>query len=239
CFWRMEFQPHATVPNAHASRTSWPCLPRARPIAVSLPSLLIGFRFASIMKLFSAKTKVEALTLVELLLVIFILMILAALLLPAYTGPRKAPSATCMLNQKQLALGFIMWKSDNSDQFPWQISSTNGGTMEAANGGYAAENFQVLWRDNYDKYPAVFVCPTDKSRAVASDLTQFRNQKLSYFVAVQSSTNVVVGILTGDRHLESDGRPVKTGLFNYGTNLTMNWTHELHGNSQHAFGVFS
>jgi len=190
------------------------------------------------MKLPSAKTKVEAFTLVELLVVIFIVVILAAILLPSSHVGQKAYSAMCMSNQKQIALGFIMWKSDYNEQFPWQISSTNYGAMEAANRGYAAANFQVS--SNYIRWPQVLVCPTDKARNTATNVAQLRNQNISYFVALGSNTNVANNILTGDRHLEANGKPAEPGLFVYSTNLTMNWTHELHDNVKNStFGCFS
>src|SRR5665213_585927 len=172
------------------------------------------------MKMPSAKAKVKAFTFVELLVVIFILAVVAVVLLP--TSPRKFPAylLTCMNNQKQIALGFMMWKDDHNGQFPWQTSSTNGGTMEYASRGYVAPNFQAL--SDYLKSPTAFVCPTDKIKTVATNDTQFNNQNVSYFAAFDASTNSAVSILTGDRHLEKNGKPVKAGSFIYLTNIAMN-----------------
>lgn len=93
--------------------------------------------------------------------------------------------------------------------------------------GYVAPNFNAV--ANYIKNPRVFVCPTDEVKTVATNNAQLHNQNVSYFVGLNSGTNDAVSILTGDRHLQANGKPVKPGLFVYSNNLPMNWTLELHG----------
>ena len=189
------------------------------------------------MKSPSAKAKVKAFTLVELLVVIVVVLFLAGILLSSPHDNHRPTTAVCMSNQKQIALGIKLWQSDNREKFPWEISLTNSGSMEAAKRGYAADNFRTL--SDYLKNPSIFVCPTDKARTAITNFALLKNSNLSYFADIETCKNLPNSILTGDRHLQSNNKPVELGLFIYSTNSMMNWTRELHGNLQNAMGVLS
>ncbi|MGD9520072.1 MAG: prepilin-type N-terminal cleavage/methylation domain-containing protein, partial [Armatimonadota bacterium] len=58
-------------------------------------------------------------TLIELLVVIAIIAILAAILFPVFARAReKARQASCQSNEKQLALGLLMYAQDYDEMLP-------------------------------------------------------------------------------------------------------------------------
>ncbi len=68
---------------------------------------------------FSSRRSRYAFTLIELLVVIAIIAILAAILFPVFAQAReKARQTSCLSNEKQLSLGFLMYIQDYDETFP-------------------------------------------------------------------------------------------------------------------------
>jgi hypothetical protein len=176
--------------------------------------------------------RAEAFTLIELLAIIAVLAVIAAMVVPRLQAePRGKYGLSCMNNQKQIEMGLAMWAEDNDHQFPWNVSTKDGGTKELIADGQAATQFQVL--SNLVQNPSAFVCPKDKLKLTAAKTSMLSNSNISYFVNVDASmeTNSANVILTGDRHLEVASNPVRPGLFVYTNGMAMSWTDELHHQS--------
>jgi len=92
-------------------------------------------------------------TLIELLVVIAIIAILAAILFPVFAKAReKARQASCASNEKQLALGFLMYISDYDETFPPQNIGAN---CSNSTGGLAMHGIMP-----YVKNVQLYICPS-------------------------------------------------------------------------------
>ena len=104
----------------------------------------------------------------------------------------KAQHITCVNNLKQIGLAFRTWEIDHDGQFPFNVSTNAGGTMELCATGAdgfdsnAALHFQVM--SNELSTPRILVCPKDWSRKPAAGFASLQASNVTY--RVRSGTNI-------------------------------------------------
>ena len=122
----------------------------------------------------------------SLALFVAVVAVYSAMLFPALTQAKgKAQEIKCANNMKIIGLSFRTWALDHNDQFPFNVKTNLGGTLElCAPGadGYdknAAMHFLVL--SNELSTPTVLICPADKKQA-AADWEHLRAANVTYQV---------------------------------------------------------
>ena len=166
-------------------------------------------------------------TLMEVLAIIAVIVLVVALLLPALAnGRRRTSRIGCINNVKQVQLAFMTWSLDNSDRFPMQVSTTDGGSMEFVAGGHTFPHFQVI--SNEISTPKLLNCPVDNRMFAANFQNDFTDSNISYFVGLDASSTNPASFLIGDSHFAIGGVPVKSGLLLLSTDTSVGWTSARH-----------
>ena len=117
-------------------------------------------------------------------------LIVLALIILGYTsarphhGGRRENYRYCVNNLQQIGLSFRTWALDNDGQFPFNVSTNAGGTMEfcAPGGdgfdGNAVLHFQVM--SNELSTTRILVCPRDWTRKPATWFPSLQASNVTY-----------------------------------------------------------
>jgi len=178
-------------------------------------------------------------TFIDLLCALAAVFVIAYLLWPRHSGGSNAPRITCTNNLKQIGLAYRQWAIDHSDQFPMEVSVTNGGAMEAVISGNVALVFQVM--SNELNTPKILLCPADQKtrRPATSFAPGFGNSNVNYFLTLDANASTPQMFLSGDDNLliggeargygvAVKGAPVKPGLLSLWTNTPVAWSEDRH-----------
>jgi prepilin-type processing-associated H-X9-DG protein len=165
--------------------------------------------------------------LIELLVVIAIIAILAAIFLPTIERVRAlARRSQCLSQLRQTGIALISFSHDHSDQFPCNVSTTFGGSLEFYNraevivGGFylSGRHFEPL--SNYMSNARILVCPVDR-RADRADFGALQSNNVSYFLNPRGVSGYSDSIVSGDANLVNMA-------FVPGGGLRLAWTGERH-----------
>lgn len=96
---------------------------------------------------------------------------------------------------------FYDFACDHGDNYPWSISTNQGGTAEFVHDPTRAYmQFLVLSNSAGSGSPRALVCPQDTRRPVAK-WDQLRNENVSYFLGSGSSPSERESVVAGDRNV--------------------------------------
>jgi prepilin-type processing-associated H-X9-DG protein len=174
----------------------------------------------------------------DLLVTVLALVGIVLVVLPQWIrSTTRGSRINCINNLKQISLSHRIWAGDNNDQFPFQISVTNGGAMELAEQGSAYAVFLVM--SNELNTPKILLCPKESNPKRkwatafiapagpgATLLTPSNN--ISYFVGLDAEADRPQTILSGDDHFNIGKVKPHPGLLLMPTNAAVAWRNERH-----------
>jgi len=99
---------------------------------------------------------------------------------------------TCIKNLKQIYLGFKTWSLDHDNQFPFNLSSNAGGTLEYRSvdkEGFDTNAYlHIRAVSNELTTPLILLCPQDRKRTPAASFQTLQPTNLTY--RLRSGTNI-------------------------------------------------
>jgi hypothetical protein len=142
---------------------------------------------------------------VSLLLSPFIIAVLLAMLLPALAAAKHRAGAfnyphnfnaggyNSTHNLKEIGLAFHVWESEHNDQYPFNLSETNGGTLELCHpdsrGFEQNPAATLMLLSNELSTPKLLVCPNDPAKHAAADFASLTAGNISYVLRTGPDVN--------------------------------------------------
>jgi len=125
--------------------------------------------------------------------VVAILSTSSAMLLPAMSQPKsRAQMINCSNNMKQIGLAFKVWAIDHNDQFPFNVKTNAGGTLELCNrdqNGFELNPLaHLLVISNELSTPKILTCPAD-TKQPAQDWQFLTAANISYRICSGEKVN--------------------------------------------------
>ena len=100
-------------------------------------------------------------------------------------GP-VAQRINCVSNLKMIGIAFRMWEGDHGNQYPFNVSTNAGGTMElcaADKDGFDRNAYlylRTMTNDELTIPPLLLICPQDRSKKAATNLTSLQAENITY-----------------------------------------------------------
>ena len=128
---------------------------------------------------------------------IFIAVIMVSILqmrqAPFRPRPGPPPLSDCQNNLRQVGLAFKVWALEHNDQFPFNVSTNLGGSLELS--ARDGDGFEIdpaphlVIISNELSTPGFLLCPKDSRKRVAADFGSLRSDNISYRLRTGASVN--------------------------------------------------
>jgi prepilin-type N-terminal cleavage/methylation domain-containing protein len=179
-------------------------------------------------------------TLVELLVVIAIIGALASLLLPTLSAAKaRGHTTSCLNNQRQLGMAWVLYASDAGDRLPLNLGSSVNGIHRSPAGcwvtGSATHDADPATITRGTLFPyaqslKLYRCPADHACVEGTGTPRLRSVSLSIYMGGEDSeTNFLIYPLmksTEIRHpsksltfLDEDENSINDGIFLYASKM--------------------
>lgn len=90
----------------------------------------------------------------------------------------------CVTNLRHISVAFALWSLEHGDQFPFNVSTNKGGSLEFCSAGrydtHSDKHLKTLSEELPN--PEVLVCPSDSTKKIAASFQKLGAENVSYLV---------------------------------------------------------